>query len=145
MTVSKGTLAAIRRAYQIWTDSRGEDVQPMIDLMSDQIHLTTLADGASPLDFSKPCYSKTDVGRYLEGLIGDWDLLGTRIEEVITERDCVVVLLDTSWRNRRTDKRFDSPAAHAWRFKDGQATHVRLFFDTARWTAAAQGGDAPLR
>jgi len=60
------------------------------------------------------------------------------VEEVISERDCVVVLIETSWRNRRTDKRFDSPAAHAWRFQDGKANQVRLFFDTARWCKAAR-------
>jgi len=138
LTVSEVTLAAIRKAYQVWTDSRGEDVGPLIDLMHDQVQLTTLADGASPLEFSKPCYSKADLACYFDGLLGDWDLLGTEIEEVVCEHDYVVVLLDTSWRNRRTDKRFDSPAAHAWRFRDGKATHVRLFFDSAKWAKAAR-------
>lgn len=138
MTISDETLAALKQAYQIWDESRGEDVKPLFDLMADDINFTTLPDGASPLEFSKPCYSKADLARYFDGLLGDWDLLGTRIEEIISERDCVVVLLDTSWRNRRTDKRFESPSAHAWRFRDGLATHVRLFFDTARWCEAAR-------
>lgn len=143
--ISKVTLAAIKHAYQIWNDSRGEDVRAMMDLMADGIQLTTLADGTSPLEFSKPCHNKADFIRYFEGLLGDWDLLRARIEEIVCERDCLVVLLDTSWRNRRTEKHFEGPAAHAWRFRDGKATHLRLFFDTARWCEAARCGDAPLR
>lgn len=137
MTISKEILASIRRAYQIWDHSRGEDVEPLMDLMAEDVQLTTLADGASPLEFSKPCRNKAELSRYFDGLLGDWDLLGTKIEEIISERDCVVVLLDTSWRNRRTEKRLESPSAHAWRFEDDKATRVRLFFDTARWCQAA--------
>ena len=144
--ISEVTLAAVRRAYQIWNDSRGEDVEALMSLMADNVQLTTLANGASPLEFSRPCRNKKELTRYFEGLLGDWDLLDAAIEEIVCDRDCVVVLLDTSWRNRRTDKYFESPAAHAWRFRDGKATHVRLFFDTARWSHAAHGGgDAPPR
>lgn len=132
------TLTLIRQAYQIWDESRGEDVRALLELMADDVHLTTLADGTSPLEFSKPCHNKGELARYFEGLLGDWDLLGTEIEEIISERNCVVVLLDTTWRNRRTEIHFDSPAAHAWRFRDGKATHVRLFFDSARWAKAAR-------
>lgn len=146
MVISEVTLAAIKHAYQIWNDSRGENVEAIMGLMADDVQLTTLADGASPLGFSKPCSNREEVSRYLDGLIGDWDLLSAKIEEIVCERNCVVVLLETCWRNRRTDKHFESPAAHAWRFRNGKATHVRLFFDTARWCEAAHGGgDAPLR
>ncbi|MEZ5935332.1 MAG: nuclear transport factor 2 family protein [Alphaproteobacteria bacterium] len=138
------TLAAVRRAYRTWHDSRGEDVNDFMELAADDVHLITLADGASPLEFSRSCRDKADFRRYLEGLIGDWDLLGATVEEMIAQRDWVVLLLETSWRNRRTDRSFSSPAAHAWRFHADKATEIRLFFDSARWTTAASG-DAPRR
>jgi ketosteroid isomerase-like protein len=143
LAISEVTLAAVRRAYQTWHDSRGEDMSDIVALMAEDVHLITLADGASPLEFSKPCYGKAELERYLEGLLGDWDLLAAIVEEMIAERDWLVLLLETSWRNRRTGRSFSSPAAHAWRFQKGKAVQLRLFFDSARWTAAA--GGAPGR
>lgn len=138
MAISQETLTELKMAYRRWDESKGEDLQPVIDLMADDVQFTTLPDGTKPLEFSKPCMNKSEVKRYFQGLLGDWDLLSTEIEEVVSERDCVVVLLKNAWRNRRTDKCFESPAAHAWRFRDNQATHVRLFFDSAKWSLAAQ-------
>jgi len=74
LAISKVTLTAVRVAYEIWGESKGEDVSGLVDLMADEIHLSTLADGASPLEFSKPCRNKTDLGHYFAGLLGDWDL-----------------------------------------------------------------------
>ena len=139
MTVAKETLNALKQAYRRWDESRGEDVKPVFDLMAEDVQFNTLPDGASPLEFSKPCQGKAEVLRYLEGLLGDWDLLWIDIEDIISERDHVVVLLKTAWRNRRTDKRFESHAAHAWRFSGQRATQVRLFYDSAKWSDAARG------
>jgi ketosteroid isomerase-like protein len=106
--------------------------------MADDIDVTTLPDGADPLNFTKACHNKEEMAAYCQGLIGDWELLRSDIEDVISERDLVVILLTTAWRNRRTEKSFEGPAAHAWRFRDGFAIQLRLFFDTARWVKAAK-------
>lgn len=138
VAISKETLTALKEAYRRWDESSGEDLSLIVDLMAEDVQFATLPDGAKPLEFSKPCWNKSEVLRYFEGLLGDWDLLWADIEEVVSERDCVVVLLKNAWRNRRTDKRFESHAAHIWRFKGNRASHVRLFFDSAKWSAAAK-------
>jgi ketosteroid isomerase-like protein len=138
VVISDETLTALKHAYQVWSESGGEDVQALLGLMADDVEVTTLPDGANPLEFSRACHSKTEMTAYFQGLIGDWHLLDTDIEDMVRERERVVVLLTTSWRNRRTDKSFKSYAAHAWRFKDGYATQIRLFFDSAKWSEAAR-------
>ncbi|MGI9433585.1 MAG: nuclear transport factor 2 family protein [Geminicoccaceae bacterium] len=138
MAISDETLTALKHAYQTWHESHGENVGPMLEVMADDVEVTTLPDGANPLEFSKACYSKAEMTAYLQGLIGDWHLLGVDIEDMVRERDRVVVLLTTSWRNRRTDKSFESHAAHAWRFRNGYANQLRLFFDSAKWSEAAR-------
>ena len=139
MAISKATLVAIKQAYQVWAESKGDDVSVILDLMSDDVEVTTLPDGREPLTFTKACYGKPETTKYLHALVGDWSVLNADIEEMISERDLVVVLLTTRWRNRRTDKEFTSPAAHVWRFRDAHAFQVRLFFDSAKWSAAADG------
>lgn len=137
MGISEETLASIRRGYQIWAESGGDDVGPLLDLMADDVEATMLPDGMAPLAFTKACHGKTDMIQYFHALVGDWCVLHAEIEEIVCERDMVVLLLNTAWRNRRTDKAFTSPAAHAWRFRNGFAHQIRLFFDSARWSAAA--------
>lgn len=137
MVISEETLSAIRRAYQIWAEHQGDDVSGILGLMAEDVAVTTLPDGTGPLTFTKACHNKTELTEYLQALIGDWQLLRADIEEMISERDLVVVLLDTSWRNRRTDISFESQAAHVWRLRDGFACQIRLFFDSAKWSQAA--------
>lgn len=143
LAISEVTLAAIREAYRIWNESGGEDMRPLLRLMTDDVMVTTLPDGAEPLRFSKACRGKVEMTAYSEGLIGDWELLRAQIEEMVSERNLVVVVLQTAWRNRRTDVSFDSEAVHVWRFRDQHACQIRLFFDSAKWSHAA--GDAPGR
>jgi len=137
VTVSKAVLAGIQEAYQVWSESGGEDMRPLLDLMSDDIEAVTLPDGTDPLAFTKPCQGKVEMTAYCQGLQGDWELVRADVEDVVAERDLVVVLLKTAWRNRRTEKDFEGPAAHAWRFRDGFAIELRLFFDSMRWVRAA--------
>ena len=140
LTISEATLTSIRQAYQIWAENQGDDVSALLDLMAEDIEVTTLPDGAGPLTFTKACHDKTEMTEYFQALIGDWQLLRADIEEMVRERDVVVIVLTTAWRNRRTEMEFTSPAAHVWRFRDGFASQIRLFFDSAKWSAAARGG-----
>ena len=140
MTISDVTLTAVKHGYQIWAESQGDDVAALLDLMAEDVKVTTLPDGTDPLTFTKACHDKVEMTEYLQALIGDWQLLRADIEEMVRERDVVVLVLTTTWRNRRTDKAFSSPAAHVWRFRDGFACQIRLFFDSAKWSAAARGG-----
>ena len=138
MAISKETLTALKNAYRRWDESGGEDLSLLVDLMTQDVQFSTLPDGAKPLEFSKPCSNKSEVLNYLQGLLGDWDLLWMEIETFVCDGNYVVVLLENGWRNRRTDKRAEGHAAHAWRFRGKRASHVRLFFDSARWSAAAE-------
>lgn len=124
-------------AYQVWAESQGDDVRALLDLMADDVEVTTLPDGTDPLTFTKACRNKAEMNEYFHALVGDWCVLRADIDEMVQERDLVVVVLTTVWKNRRTDKEFASPAAHVWRFRDGFASQVRLFFDSAKWSAAA--------
>ncbi|MEL6961710.1 MAG: nuclear transport factor 2 family protein [Pseudomonadota bacterium] len=139
MAISKATLATIQQAYQVWAETKGDDVSALLDLMTDDVEVTTLPDGREPLMFTKACHGKAEMTQYFHALIGDWSIVHADMEDMISERDLVVVLLTTCWKNRRTDKEFTSPAAHVWRFRDEHAYQIRLFFDSAKWSAAADG------
>ncbi len=144
MVISETTLKSIKQAYQIWAESQGDDVTALLDLMAEDIEVTTLPDGMDPLTFTKACHDKVQMTDYFQALIGDWQLLRADIEEMVRERDVVVLVLTTHWRNRRTDREFMSPAAHVWRFRDGFANQIRLFFDSAKWSQAATRGGGHL-
>jgi ketosteroid isomerase-like protein len=137
LTISNETLTAIKQAYHIWAESQGDDVSRLLDLMADDVEVTTLPDGTDPLTFTKACRNKVEMTEYFQALVGDWCVLRADIDDMVQERDLVVLVLTTVWCNRRTDMEFESPAAHVWRFRDGFACQVRLFFDSAKWSQAA--------
>jgi len=137
LAISEETLTAIKCAYQIWVENNGDDVSALLDLMADDVDVRTLPDGTDPLTFTKACSNKAEMTEYFQALIGDWQMVRADIMEMVRERDVLVLLLGTTWRNRRTDKQFNSPAAHVWRFRDGLACEIRLFFDSAKWSEAA--------
>ena len=147
MAISEETLSAIRRAYQIWAEHQGDDVSAILDLMAEDVEVTTLPDGIGPADLHQGLPQQSvEMTEYFHALIGDWQLLRADILERWCVRGNVVVLvLTTKWRNRRTDKEFESPAAHVWRFRDGFACQIRLFFDSAKWSRprARGGGHLP--
>jgi ketosteroid isomerase-like protein len=138
MTVTAEILAALEEAYRIWHESKGERYDQWLPLLADDCRFGSLDDGAPGLEFTKACRSKDEMIAYYVGLVGDWDMVYYLADEFIAERDRVVVLCRSSWRNRRTGKLIESCTADVWRFERGKAVEIFEFTDTAKWAAAVR-------
>jgi ketosteroid isomerase-like protein len=75
---------------------------------------------------------------YLRGLTNDWDMLSYKITEFIAEKDRVVAIGSTSWRNKKTGRIFDTPKVDVWRMQEGRVVDFAEFYDTAKVYAATQ-------
>ena len=131
-------VAALRRVYRRWADSKGKDQSGWTSIVGDEFNLRSLADGAPGLEFTSERRGKLELLDYLNGLTADWDMIFYEIEEYVAQGDRVVAIGRTAWRNRRTGKVADTAKADLWRFKDGLAVEFFEFYDTARVLAAAQ-------
>ena len=131
-------VAALRRAYRSWADSKGKDQSGWASIVGDEFTLRSLADGAPGLEFSSERRGKLELLDYLNGLTADRDMIFYEIEEYVAQGDRVVAIGRTAWRNRRTGKVADTAKVDLWRFREGRAIEYFEFYDTARVLAAAQ-------
>src|SRR5262245_28766651 len=131
-------VAKLRDAYLQWHESKGGSVKSWLDLMTDDVRVYSLAAGASGAEFTAAVTSKKDLGRYFEGLLGDWEMINYKTVEFIAEGDRIAVRGSTAWRNRKTGRVVDTPKADFWTFRDGKIVEFHEFYDTAALIAAAR-------
>jgi ketosteroid isomerase-like protein len=138
MTTESENIEILKHAYQQWSEKRAEDITCWTSIMADDARLTSLAEGAEDVAFTKARSGKSEVLDYLRGLTNDWEMLFYRIDEFIAQGDRVVALGSTSWRNKRSDKVVLTAKADIWRMKNGKVVQFSEFYDTAKLIAAAQ-------
>ena len=61
-----------------------------------------------------------------------------RIEDYVAERDRVVAIGSTSWKNKLTSKIVTTPKIDIWRMRAGKVVEFSEFYDTAQLYAASQ-------
>jgi ketosteroid isomerase-like protein len=132
------TVGKLRKAYQLWHDTRGGSVQHWLDLMADDVRMGSLPAGAPEMAFTRASRGKAGVAEYLAGLAADWEMIHFTPEEFVAQGDRVVVLSTVAFRFRKTGKVAESPKADVFRFRDGLIVEFFEFFDTAAAFAATR-------
>jgi len=127
----------LRNAYQKWLDTRGKSTDVWLEILAPDVVLRSIARGEPAMKFSATRRSRAEVGQYFAELAEQWEMLEFHAEEFIAQGDRVVMLGHCAWRFRATGKTAESPVAHVWRFRDGEAVEYFEFYDTARAFAAA--------
>jgi ketosteroid isomerase-like protein len=136
MEGSLDNVGKLRRAYQLWHDTRGGSAQHWLDLMAADVTMQSITAGAPGMDFTKANHGKAAAAQYFAGLAADWEMIHYTPKEFIAEGDRVVVLSSCAFRYRKTGKVVESPKADFFRFRDGQIVESFEFFDTAQALAA---------
>ncbi len=131
-------VAALREAYAVWNESKGNSVEHWMGLMADNVSFGSLAGGAiDALPFATFYDRRTDLRRYFERLLGDWEMIYFTSQEFVAQGDAVVMRGATAWRHRRSSKTFATPKIDFWRFRNGKAIEFFEYFDTAGALEAA--------
>jgi ketosteroid isomerase-like protein len=136
MSSTLDLVAKLRVAYQRWHDTRGQSVADWLALMSDEIQLRSVADGAPGLEFSAPRKGKAAAQVYFSALHTDWEMIYYTVEEFVVAGDTVVVFSKCAWRNRKTGKIAESPIINRLQFRDGLVVEYYEYYDTAKAFAA---------
>lgn len=137
-------LRKLKAAYRRWDRSKGADTSMWLELFADEIDFRSLANGRKQVAFTVTRTRPADVKAYLDGLTAAFEMLHYTTKDFIQDGSRIVVYGTTSWINRATGKRFETPIMTLWRFKRGKAIAFHEFFDTAAVleTTRAQGGGA---
>jgi ketosteroid isomerase-like protein len=124
-------LALLKGIYKRWGETKGGNVDEILNLLADDVVWRSIANGLHGLNFAKEPLTKPNVRSYFENLSKDWELVFFDVERMIAQNHTVVVVAECSFRHRRTGKSFMSPKVDIWDFKRGKVVGFFEYFDTA--------------
>jgi ketosteroid isomerase-like protein len=128
-------VALLTKAYQDWEDSKGHSADAWLALLDDNVDFQSLADDLPLAPFAKPYKTREEVRAYLHGLIGEWEMIDYTCDRFVEQGDDVVMIGNTSWRNRRTGKVVNTRKVDLWQFKGDKAVSFYEMLDT--WKIAS--------
>lgn len=132
MSNAAANKSILERAYKRWDETKGESLEELIAIFSEDVKFGSLAEGAEPATFTKLAVGKDQMRGYFDGLLASWSMDYYRIDHMIAEGDRVAAIGSTCWTCKHTDKKVDTPKVDVWTFKDGKAVEFYEYFDTAR-------------
>ena len=137
--LAQDTIDKLKAAYRRWNDTRGQSIADWIDLMTDDVKLRSVADGAEGMKFSAARDGKDAAHGYFSALHEEWEMIHHTAEEFIVDAGGarVAVFGRCAYKNRKTGKTAESHFAHRWRFRDGRIAEYFEIYDTAKAFAAA--------
>ncbi|WP_010584942.1 nuclear transport factor 2 family protein [Schlesneria paludicola] len=138
MSDAEENVRKLRVAYKMWNDSRGESSQHWLDLMADDVKMTSLASSHPSMEFTKAVHGKSQAEDYFAGLKASWEMVHFTAEEFVAQGDRVVMLGRCAFRSRLTGKTAESAKADVYRFRDGCIVEFFDFYDTAAAYVAGQ-------
>jgi ketosteroid isomerase-like protein len=136
MSIEDTNVAIVRRAYELWSETKAGSVDHWMSLMADYVDWRSMADGAPGLEFTCGASTREQVRGYLEGLTRDWEMLRYVVDEFVAQGDRVVMLGRCAWKHRATGKFVDMPKADVLRLRDGRIVGFMEYYDTAKAMAA---------
>jgi ketosteroid isomerase-like protein len=124
-------VALIKGIYKRWSETKGGNVDEILNILADDVVWRSIANGLHGLNFAKEPLTKANVRSYFESLGRDWELVFFDVERIIAQGNTVIVIAECSFRHRRTGKSFMSPKVDIWDFRRGKAVGFFEYFDTA--------------
>ncbi|MCA0434058.1 MAG: nuclear transport factor 2 family protein [Proteobacteria bacterium] len=137
MSSSQSHADRLRKAYQVWNDTKGGNLDMWLDLMSPTVRYKSVGGGPKVDAFASPRDSKEEVREHLTALVKNWELIYFTVLDTVSEGEKVVVLSEMAWRNRATGKRIDTPHIGLFTFENGKVVTYYETFDTHRMIQAA--------
>ena len=137
METATDNLARLKAAYRVWDRSKGTDISAWLDLLADDVQLSTISAPSPSLAFAVDRRSKREVVDYLAGLIKDWSMVHWTPETWVADGDKIAMFGRCAWTNRATGKTAEMRSAHLWQFAGGKAASFTEIYDSARALAAA--------
>ena len=128
----------LKNAYEYWDENKEKAFENWMNLLSDDVKLKSLADGAVGMEFTRICNCKNDVLRYFEGLSTEWEMIYYRVDEYISEGNRVVAVGNCSWRYLKTGKEVQTPKVDIITFRDSKIIEFFELYDTAKVLACTQ-------
>jgi len=120
----------VRHAYARWAETKGGSAELFIEMLADDVVMTTALDPSEPHPMAGARIGKQFACDYLESLALNLTMLDYPTDEVVDGGDTVVWIGSCHWRDRASGREARTPKVDVWRFEQGKATSVLEMFDT---------------
>ncbi len=135
------SIDALRPVYELW--ARGEDIRALFDLYAPGM---TWGWSEEFPDIHGTYDDPQAAGAVIEEWFGQWENWRIEAEEFVPVGDRVVVLARYRGIGRGSGVRIDTPGAHVWTMRGGQAVGLMVFSDRVRalrWASEEDRLDQP--
>lgn len=136
----KADIERLRATYEAWSDSKGQDINPWLDLVDDEFVLQSVAEKPDALKFAGSRTGPESLKVYFSGLAGAWSMESYTVDTLIGDGEEIAMFGHCSWTFDATGKTVWTPVAHLWRFRNGRAVSCLEIFDSAKVAEAAIPG-----
>lgn len=126
----------LRKAYAVWSATRGANSDHWMEICADRIAFGSLAHGPPGSAYLTNYQSRDELQGYFAGLANDWEMMEYEVDHFVAQGDRVVMLGRCAWKYKKTGKVVWTQKADSWRFENGKAVEYYEFYDTAQVLAA---------
>ena len=130
-------LGKLEDAYRRWRETKGQNVDEVLDLMADDVCMRSVLDPQTPNELAKVHRSRDEARRYFDALLSEWEMIDFPQEKIVADGDTVVWIGRCSWRNRETGKEIDTPKIDVWTFRNGKAVEFFEMYDSLGFATVA--------
>ena len=120
----------VAEAYRTWRESRGSNVDEVIEMMADEIEMRSVLDPGLPDDLAADRKTREEARQYFEILSRDWEMIDYPQEKIVADGDTVVWIGRCHWRHKANGREINSPKVDIWTFRHGKAVKFMEMFDS---------------
>ena len=124
----------LRKAYGVWSNTRGASSDHWLEICAENIAFGSLANGPPGSAYLTAYQARDELKGYFAGLARDWEMMEYEVDHFVAQGDRVVML--GRWKYRKTGKVVWTQKADSWRFDGDKAVEFFEFYDTAQVLAA---------
>ena len=129
-------LMALREVYSRWSQTKGGNVEEILDLFDEEIEMRSALPADVPDAVAGTHVRRTQAAGYFAGLLRDWEMLSYDVDRFIDGGDEVVMVGRCAWRNKSTGGVVDTPKVDIHTFANGKVIRFQEVYDTLGFARA---------
>lgn len=131
-------LELLRGAYARWGETKGGNVEEILDMFDDTIEMRSALTEDVPDAIAGTKRSRAEAAAYFDGLLRDWEMVSFEAERFIVgeDGDEIVMVGRCAWRNKATGRIVESPKVDIHSFRDGKVVRFQEVYDTLGFARA---------
>ena len=83
-------LAKLEDSYRNWRETKGANVDQVLDLFDDRIEMHSVLEPDVPHELARVQRTREDAKNYFKALLDDWEMIDFPQEKIVADGDTIV-------------------------------------------------------